>query len=160
MKQNACIWKKKRDGSNFVDDGAFFSRGSFDCGCRPLWGSIRLFHNVSEKNGITFTSIDCHKEDVERYISENTRAICIETPTNPMMNVTDIEALGKIAQKHKLLLIVDNTFLSPYSQNLLDLGVDIVVHSGTKYLGGHNDTLAGFLVTNREDISESKRWCF
>lgn len=77
---------------------------------------------------------------------------------NPMMNVTDIEALGKIAKKHNLLLIVDNTFLSPYFQNPLDLGADIVVHSGTKYLGGHNDTLAGFLVTNREDISEKFRF--
>ena len=121
-------------------------------------GSIRLFHNVSEKNGITFSSIDCYKEDVEAYINENTRAVYIETPTNPMMNVTDIEELSKITKKHNLLLIVDNTFLSPYFQNSLDLGADIVVHSGTKYLGGHNDTLAGFLVTNREDISEKFRF--
>lgn len=121
-------------------------------------GSIRLFRNVSEKNGITFSSIDCYRENVESYIKENTKAIYIETPTNPMMNVTDIEALAKIARKHKLLLIVDNTFLSPYYQNPLDLGADIVVHSGTKYLGGHNDTLAGFLVTNREDISEKFRF--
>ncbi len=121
-------------------------------------GSIRLFNNVSKKNGITFSSIDCYKEDVESYIKENTKAVYIETPTNPMMNVTDIEELGKIAKKHHLLLIVDNTFLSPYFQNPLDLGADIVVHSGTKYLGGHNDTLAGFLVTNREDIGEKFRF--
>ena len=121
-------------------------------------GSIRLFNNVSKKNGITFSSIDCYKEDVESYINENTKAVYIETPTNPMMNVTDIEELGKIAKKHQLLLIVDNTFLSPYFQNPLDLGADIVVHSGTKYLGGHNDTLAGFLVTNREDIGEKFRF--
>lgn len=121
-------------------------------------GSIRLFRNVSEKNGITFSRIACYKENVESYINENTKAIYIETPTNPMMNVTDIEALGKIAKKHHLLLIVDNTFLSPYFQNPLDLGADIVVHSGTKYLGGHNDTLAGFLVTNREEISEKLRF--
>lgn len=121
-------------------------------------GSIRLFDHVSKKNGITFSRIDFHKEDVESYINENTRAVYIETPTNPMMNVTDIAALSKIAKKHGLLLIVDNTFLSPYFQNPLDLGADIVVHSGTKYLGGHNDTLAGFLVTNREDISEKLRF--
>lgn len=121
-------------------------------------GSIRLFHNVSQKNGITFSSIDCYKEDVESYINENTKAIYIETPTNPMMHVTDIELLSQIAKKYNLLLIVDNTFLSPYFQNPLDLGADIVVHSGTKYLGGHNDTLAGFLVTNREDISERLRF--
>ncbi|MCH5251193.1 MAG: PLP-dependent transferase [Lachnospiraceae bacterium] len=121
-------------------------------------GSIRLFNNVSKKNGISFSNIDCYKEDVESYINENTKAIYIETPTNPMMNVTDIEAVAKIAKKHNVLLIVDNTFLSPYFQNPLDLGADIVVHSGTKYLGGHNDTLAGFLVTNREDISEKFRF--
>ncbi len=121
-------------------------------------GSIRLFNNVSQKNGITFSSIDCHKEDVESYINENTKAVYIETPTNPMMNVTDIEALTQITKKHKLLLIVDNTFLSPYFQNPLDLGADIVVHSGTKYLSGHNDTLAGFLITKREDISEKFRF--
>lgn len=121
-------------------------------------GSIRLFQNVSEKNGIVFSRIDCYKEDVECYVNEHTRAIYIETPTNPMMNVTDIAALSKIARKHDLLLIVDNTFLSPYFQNPLDLGADIVVHSGTKYLGGHNDTLAGFLVTNREDIRARLRF--
>ncbi len=121
-------------------------------------GSIRLFDNVSSKNGIRFSHIDCWKEDVESYVTENTKAIYIETPTNPMMNVTDIAALAQIAKKHDLLLIVDNTFLSPYFQNPLDLGADIVVHSGTKFLGGHNDTLAGFLVTNREDISEKFRF--
>ncbi|MDE6697863.1 MAG: PLP-dependent aspartate aminotransferase family protein [Lachnospiraceae bacterium] len=121
-------------------------------------GSIRLFSNVSRKNGITFSAIDCYREDIESYINEKTKAIYIETPTNPMMNVTDIEELSKIAEKYNLLLIVDNTFLSPYFQNPLDLGADIVVHSGTKYLGGHNDTLAGFLVTNREDISEKLRF--
>ncbi len=121
-------------------------------------GSIRLFTNVSVKNGITFSSIDCYKENVESYINEKTKAIYIETPTNPMMNVTDIAELSALAKKHGLLLIVDNTFLSPYFQNPLDLGADIVVHSGTKYLGGHNDTLAGFLVTNRDDISEKLRF--
>lgn len=121
-------------------------------------GSIRLFNNVSEKNGIRFSSVDCYRENVESYINENTKAVYIETPTNPMMNVTDIQALSEITKKHNLLLIVDNTFLSPYLQNPLDLGADIVVHSGTKYLGGHNDTLAGFLVTNREDISEKLRF--
>ena len=121
-------------------------------------GSIRLFDNVSLKNGIHFSRIDCWKENVESYVNENTKAIYIETPANPMMNVTDIAALAEIAKRHNLLLIVDNTFLSPYFQNPLELGADIVVHSGTKFLGGHNDTLAGFLVTNREDISEKLRF--
>lgn len=121
-------------------------------------GSIRFFRNVSTKNGITFTSIDCYQEDVEAYITEQTKAVYIETPTNPMMHVTDIAAVSEITRRHNLLLIVDNTFLSPYFQNPLELGADIVVHSGTKYLGGHNDTLAGFLVTDREDISERFRF--
>ncbi|MGM9571877.1 MAG: trans-sulfuration enzyme family protein [bacterium] len=121
-------------------------------------GSIRLFQNVSEKNGIEFSRIDCYKDDVSSYIRENTKAVYIETPTNPMMNVTDIASIARITKEKGLLLIVDNTFLSPYFQNPLDLGADIVVHSGTKYLGGHNDTIAGFLVTNREDISEKLRF--
>lgn len=121
-------------------------------------GSIRLFQNVSAKNGVTFTSVDCYRENVETYINVNTKAVYIETPTNPMMNVTDIAELAKITKKHHILLIVDNTFLSPYFQNPLLLGADLVVHSGSKYLGGHNDTLAGFLVTDREDISERLRF--
>ena len=121
-------------------------------------GSIRLFDNISEKNGISFTRIDFGTEEPEAYITENTKEIYFETPTNPMMNVTDIEKMSAFAKKHGLLLLVDNTFLSPYFQNPLDLGADVVIHSGTKYLGGHNDTLAGFLVTAREDISEKLRF--
>ena len=121
-------------------------------------GSIRLFEHVSRKNGVDFTSIDCYKENIENYIKENTKAVYIETPTNPMMHVTDIRKTAEIARRHGVLLIVDNTFLSPYFQNPLDLGADIVIHSGTKYLGGHNDTLAGFLVTNREDVRERLRF--
>lgn len=121
-------------------------------------GSIRLFNNVSEKNGIEFSRVACSDEDVESHVRDNTKAIYIETPTNPMMNVTDIGTLAGIAKKHGLLLIVDNTFLSPYFQNPLKLGADIVIHSGTKYLGGHNDTLAGFIVTNNEEISEKLRF--
>ena len=117
-------------------------------------GSIRLFRNVSAKNGIKISSIDCYKENIEDFITSDTKAIYIETPTNPMMNVTDIAVVSETAKKYNLLLVVDNTFMSPYFQNPLDLGADIVVHSGTKYLGGHNDTLAGFLVTNRTDIAE------
>lgn len=117
-------------------------------------GSIRLFNTISKKNGIEFTSVDCSKEDISEFIKENTKAVFIETPTNPMMNVTDIEALSKITKKNGLLLIVDNTFLSPYFQNPLDLGADIVVHSGTKFLSGHNDALAGFVITSRQEIAD------
>ena len=121
-------------------------------------GSIRLFDHVNEKNGLTFSHIDCTKEDIEAYIQENTKAIYIETPTNPMMNVIDIRKVSDIAKKHGLLLIVDNTFLSPYFQRPFELGADIVIHSGTKFLGGHNDTLAGFIVTNSQEISDKLRF--
>lgn len=121
-------------------------------------GTVRLFDNISEKNGIEVTQIDCSPENVQKCIKDNTKAIYIETPTNPMMNVIDITALSEIAKSRGIWLIVDNTFLSPYFQNPLDLGADIVVHSGTKYLGGHNDTLAGFLVTSDNNISEKLRF--
>ncbi len=121
-------------------------------------GTVRLFDNISEKNGIEVTKVDCTPENVEACIKDNTKAIYIETPTNPMMNVIDISRLSEIAKEKGIWLIVDNTFLSPYFQNPLDLGVDIVVHSGTKYLGGHNDTLSGFLVTSDIDISKKLRF--
>lgn len=121
-------------------------------------GSIRLFDNVSAKNGISFTRVNCATENLESLIKPETKAIYIETPTNPMMNVTDIAKTAQLAKKHGLLLIVDNTFMSPYFQNPLALGADIVIHSGTKYLAGHNDTLAGFIVTNKADIQEKLRF--
>lgn len=111
-------------------------------------GTPRLFHTVSEPRGITFTSVS-FSDGIGRAaaaIRPETKALYIETPTNPMMNVTDIRAAAELAHAHGALLIVDNTFLSPYLQNPLALGADIVVHSGTKYLSGHNDTLAGFAV--------------
>lgn len=111
-------------------------------------GTPRLFHTVSEPRGITFTSVS-FSDGIGRAaaaIRPETKALYIETPTNPMMNVTDIRAAAELAHTHGALLIVDNTFLSPYLQNPLALGADIVVHSGTKYLSGHNDTLAGFAV--------------
>lgn len=126
---------------------------------RDLYGgSIRLFNHISEKNGITFSHVNCIEFSIESYINDNTKAIFIETPTNPMMNIIDIKKLSTIAKKHNLLLIVDNTFLSPYFQNPLNLGADIVVHSGTKFLGGHNDTLAGFLVTSSLEVSDKLRF--
>ena len=111
-------------------------------------GTPRLFHTVSEPRGITFTFVS-FSDGIGRAaaaIRPETKALYIETPTNPMMNVTDIRAAAELAHAHGALLIVDNTFLSPYLQNPLALGADIVVHSGTKYLSGHNDTLAGFAV--------------
>lgn len=121
-------------------------------------GSIRLFDSVSKKNGYEFTYLNFAKEDYVSAIKDNTKAIYIETPTNPMMSVSDIVAIAKVAKERNILLIVDNTFLSPYFQKPLTLGADIVIHSGTKFLGGHNDTLAGFIVTNNQEIQEKLRF--
>lgn len=121
-------------------------------------GSIRLFDHINQKNGIEFSRINFAEEDPENYIKENTKAIYIETPTNPMMNVIDIRKTAELAKKHDLLLIVDNTFLSPYFQRPFELGADIILHSGTKFLSGHNDTLAGFIVVNTPELSEKLRY--
>lgn len=121
-------------------------------------GTIRLFDNVSVKNGIKFTRANCSVDDVEALVSQDTKALFIETPSNPMMNVTDIRKMADIAKRHKLLLIVDNTFMSPYFQNPLDLGADVVIHSGTKFLAGHNDTLAGFIVIKSTELQEKLRF--
>lgn len=124
-------------------------------------GSIRLFRNISEKNGLIFDSVNMSNlSAVERYIKPETKAIFIETPTNPMMVVTDLAAVSAVAKAHHLLIIVDNTFLTPYFQNPILLGADIVIHSGTKYLSGHNDTLAGFAVAATAELSEKLRFIY
>lgn len=122
-------------------------------------GTIRLLDHVNKKNGLQISYVDTSNFDqITDNIKDNTVAIYIETPTNPMMKVTDIEKVAKVTHEKDILLIVDNTFLSPYFQKPLLLGADVVIHSGTKYLSGHNDTIAGFLVTNREDLSEKLRF--
>ncbi|MDF2588480.1 MAG: cystathionine synthase [Anaerocolumna sp.] len=124
-------------------------------------GTVRLFQHICVKNGLTFDYLDTgNLKDIKSKIRKETKAIYVETPTNPMMQVTDIAAVSKLAKEHGLIVIVDNTFLTPYYQLPLTLGADIVLHSGTKYLSGHNDTLAGFLVTNREDLSEKLRFLY
>lgn len=124
-------------------------------------GSIRLFRTISEKNGLTFDFVDTSDASaIAKYIKPETRAVFIETPTNPMMRVTDISAVAAIARSHGILTIVDNTFLTPYFQNPILLGADIVLHSGTKYLSGHNDTLAGFAVTATPELSEKLRFIY
>ena len=122
-------------------------------------GCIRLFDVVSKKNGLEFTTVNLSREpSIEPFLKEKTKAVYLETPTNPMMHVTDLRALSAQTKAHGVLLIVDNTFLSPYFQNPLDLGADIVVHSGTKYLCGHHDTIGGFLVVNDEELDERLRY--
>lgn len=121
-------------------------------------GVIRQFRKVNEKNGMIFTYADTSDlQAVEAAVRENTKLIYIETPTNPMMKVTDLQAVSDIAKRHNCLVAVDNTFLTPCFQNPLDLGADVVIHSATKYLEGHNDTLGGFLVTNCAEIADRIR---
>ncbi len=116
-------------------------------------GTYRLFAQISQKNGVNFSHANT-LDGIEKSIRPNTKAVFIETPTNPMMQVIDIAAAARIAHDRGLLLIVDNTFLTPYFQRPITFGADIVLHSGTKYLGGHNDTLAGMLVTSDSGLYE------
>lgn len=118
-------------------------------------GSYRLFTSIFENFGIKFHFIGMQEAgNIESYINEKTKLIWVETPTNPMMNIIDIQAVSKIAKAHDLLLAVDNTFATPYLQQPLDLGADIVMHSATKYLGGHSDVVMGGLVVRDQKLAE------
>lgn len=118
-------------------------------------GSYRLFKQIFEKFGIKFHFVGMHNAaKIEDCINEKTKLIWVETPTNPMMNLIDIKAVAQLTKKHKLLLAVDNTFATPYLQTPLDLGADIVMHSATKYLGGHSDVVVGALVVKDKDLAD------
>ncbi len=117
-------------------------------------GSYRLFTTVFERYGIHFHFVNMSDtSEVEKFVSEKTKLIWVETPTNPMMNIIDIAEMSAVAKKANALLCVDNTFATPFLQNPLDLGADIVMHSVTKYLGGHSDVVMGALVTSNEQIA-------
>ena len=116
-------------------------------------GSYRMFRKVFEKYGIRFHFIDLTKtSNIEPLVNDRTKLFWLETPTNPLMNIIDIGACAEIARKRNILVAVDNTFASPYLQNPLDLGAHIVMHSVTKYLGGHSDVIMGALVVNDEKL--------
>ena len=118
-------------------------------------GSYRLFTKVFEKFGIKFIYVDTtHIDTIQKAISGKTKLVWIETPTNPLMNITDITAVSALTKSNNILLAVDNTFASPALQNPLDLGADIVMHSATKYLGGHSDVIQGALMMNDKDLRE------
>ena len=118
-------------------------------------GSYRLFRQIFEKYGIKFHFIGMQEvSEVAAYINSNTKLIWVETPTNPMMNIIDLKAISELAKSNKLLMAVDNTFATPYLQQPLDLGADIVMHSATKYLGGHSDVVVGALVVKDEVLAE------
>ena len=118
-------------------------------------GTYRLFTKVFERFGIVFRYVDTTvAANVEAAITANTKLVWLETPTNPLMNITDIAAVATITKAKKLILVVDNTFASPALQNPLDLGADIVMHSATKYLGGHSDVIQGALVINDTELRD------
>jgi len=121
-------------------------------------GTYRIGEDIFTKYGATFTYVDMSDIDnLKNAITDKTRMIFVETPTNPMMKVTDIEAVANIAKEIGAISVVDNTFLTPYFQQPLSMGIDVVVHSGTKYIGGHNDTIAGLVVVNRQDLADHMR---
>jgi cystathionine gamma-synthase len=121
-------------------------------------GTYRLLNEYYAKYGLSFSWVDTSDSAlVEAALRPETKGLFIETPSNPMMKVTDIRRCAELIHRRGGLLITDNTFLSPYYQNPLDLGSDLVAHSGTKYLAGHNDTLAGIIVHSREDLAEELR---
>ena len=125
------------------------------CSSDLYGGTVLQFDLISRKNGLKPEFVDTSDSAaLTAAMGPDIKAIYIETPSNPMMNVTDIRLCADLAKKHGALLIVDNTFLSPYFQNPIELGADIVIHSGTKYLGGHNDTLAGFVCLADDHLSE------
>jgi cystathionine beta-lyase len=118
-------------------------------------GSYRLFTKIFEGFGIKFHFVGMNNvQEVADAINSNTKLIWVETPTNPMMNIVDIKAVSQIAKQHKILLAVDNTFASPYLQQPLDLGADIVMHSATKYIGGHSDLVLGALIVKDDDLAD------
>lgn len=116
-------------------------------------GTYRLFELVWKRYGLTFSWVDMTNPDnVAKAVMPNTKMIWMETPTNPLLNIVDISAVAKIGKQHKLITVVDNTFASPYLQQPLDMGADVVVHSTTKYLGGHSDVVGGATLTSNDDL--------
>ena len=138
-----CILKMFKPGDEVISTNDLYG------------GSYRIFKTIFEQYGIKFHFVSMNEtSEIEAHINQNTKLIWVETPTNPMMNIIDIEACTKIAKANNIMLAVDNTFATPYLQNPLDLGADIVMHSATKYLGGHSDVVMGALICNDENIAK------
>jgi len=129
------------------------------CGDDVYGGTYRLFEKVWKRYGLTFTFVDASDaKKVEAAIGPNTKMIWIETPTNPLLRLCDIKAIAKVGKDKGLITVVDNTFASPYLQNPIEMGADIVVHSVTKYLGGHSDVVGGAVLTSRDDLYETLKF--
>lgn len=117
-------------------------------------GTYRIFNQIYKRFGIKFHFVNLSGDKIENYINSNTKLVWVETPTNPILSIVDIQALSQITKKHDLKLVVDNTFASPYIQQPLELGADIVMHSASKYLGGHSDVILGALVVNDQQLAD------
>ncbi|MFQ6676997.1 MAG: trans-sulfuration enzyme family protein [Fidelibacterota bacterium] len=137
----------------------FNSRDHFIISRNTYGGTYRLLDEVFKRHGYDFDFVDTRElSHVKSHIKKNTKMVFIETPTNPLLEITDIKSLSKICNNHNLILGVDNTFMSPYGQRPLELGADIVMHSSTKFLGGHSDLLGGILVTNDSSLVDQLRF--
>ena len=122
-------------------------------------GTYRLFELIMKDYGLNFSWVDTSNlKNIENAIQENTKLVYLETPTNPMLNLTDLSGAAEICKRNNLISIVDNTFMSPYFQNPLSLGIDIVLHSSTKYINGHSDVIGGIIITSDEKIHERIRY--
>lgn len=129
------------------------------CGDDVYGGTYRLFEKVWKRYGLAFTFVDASDvSKIKAAITPNTKMVWVETPTNPLLRLCDIKAIAKVAKEHNLITVVDNTFASPYLQNPLKLGADIVVHSVTKYLGGHSDVVGGAVITSDDKLHETLRF--
>ncbi|MFD1928068.1 PLP-dependent transferase [Sporosarcina siberiensis] len=139
---------------------SMFEKDSHFIVSRDLYGgSYRMFELFERNYGFTFTYWDGREEEqLNEYIQENTKAVFLETPTNPLMQETDIALTAKFTERHELLLIVDNTFYTPYIQRPIEEGADVVIHSATKYLGGHNDILAGLVISKGEKLGKELKY--
>ena len=122
-------------------------------------GTYRLFEQVIKNYGLEFSYVDTSDfEELKNSIKENTKFIYVETPTNPMLNITDLKKLGELGKARNIITCTDNTFMSPYFQNPLDFGIDVTLHSSTKYINGHSDVIGGCLITNDDSIAESLKF--
>ena len=129
------------------------------CSNNVYGGTYRLFELIMKDYGLEFSWVNTSElSNIENTIQKNTKMIYVETPTNPMLNITDLKGVSEIAKKHNLISVCDNTFMSPYFQNPLVFGIDIVLHSSTKYINGHSDVIGGILLTSSEKIHERLRY--
>ena len=122
-------------------------------------GTYRLFEQIIKNYGLEFSYVDTSdNEALKNAVKDNTKFIYVETPTNPMLNITDLKYLGELGKSKSITTCVDNTFMSPYFQNPLDFGIDVVLHSSTKYINGHSDVIGGCLITNNDGIAEKLKF--